>query len=223
MYATTGDVDGASPRGRRNLGKTLIASITSGRISAGAEEPISRWASSTTGRAHLRGGGGTEHRHRAAEGVQGASPRGRRNPARRAPQPARPGRISAGAEEPTRRAERQRERGAHLRGGGGTAPRSEPSARRCGASPRGRRNPVQVRGSAPAPGRISAGAEEPAAQRWIMSWAGAHLRGGGGTHGGSQQLQRCQGASPRGRRNRLATSIGSWRKRRISAGAEEPS
>ena len=91
-----------------------------------------------------------------------------------------------------------------------------------GASPRGRRNPRAGRSKASKIGCISAWAEEPGAdyRRWRDGWV--HLRVGGGTRRLIGGRDGCQGASPRGRRNRFAMGAPSRDMRCISAWAEEP-
>ncbi len=132
-------------------------------------------------------------------------------------------RISAGAEEPERRVCSSAPVSAHLRGGGGTSMSVTTTDTAAGASPRGRRNRTPYPQGARACRRISAGAEEPVCGATRPRTSGAHLRGGGGTLTRARITSNRTGASPRGRRNLHTRYDEPDARRRISAGAEEPS
>ena len=113
---------------------------SSRRISARAEEPVSRRRQIARQRAHLRASGGTTGRPPKKPLAEGASPRERRNlcTAGRLPGPGR--RISARAEEPAAVASDARALEAHLRASGGTTGEFLSMHVNEGASPRERRN-----------------------------------------------------------------------------------
>ncbi len=152
---------GASPRGRRNRVGRRGRRVHAGCISAWAEEPTTRRASSMRGRVHLRVGGGTAATRVPASRPSGASPRGRRNHPLRAPIAPASRCISAWAEEPRSARPRPSRLTVHLRVGGGTRARTRSLTARSGASPRGRRNRRRERARAAGVGCISAWAEEP--------------------------------------------------------------
>ncbi len=187
----------------------------------GEPSPCRRHASRC--RVHLRVGGGTPGRCGTASSATGASPRGRRNPGRVADDAHDLGCISAWAEEPSAGAAARGRCAVHLRVGGGTPKMRPLFDGMSGASPRGRRN--RRRGPAPClfGGCISAWAEEPPVRAARRDARGVHLRVGGGTPivGTPDVIGR--GASPHGRRNRVAAADRPADGGCISAWAEEPS
>ncbi len=213
---------GASPRGRRNPLPRVASRARARCISAWAEEPADRSASSRLARVHLRVGGGTPHASIFVVPGMGASPRGRRNRWEPSRDPLRDGCISAWAEEPHADLRRDDAAPVHLRVGGGTRVALTHSAAATGASPRGRRNPRATRARAPADGCISAWAEEPSTPPTSLSPIAVHLRVGGGTSRRERKNDHGRGASPRGRRNPLFIAAYYARPRCISAWAEEP-
>ena len=158
---TNSTVIGASPRERRNLPLLLDDRAIWRRISARAEEPATQRSHVACLEAHLRASGGTPNDSRRAFPFSGASPRERRNRARRCAMNGYERRISARAEEPGLSVLRCGNDGAHLRASGGTEAIKVTAQVLKGASPRERRNPRTQNRRALHRRRISARAEEP--------------------------------------------------------------
>ncbi len=91
---------GLSPRTRRNPLHRRPGESNPRSISAHAEEPRARTASSCASRVYLRARGGTRSTRSQLHLAKGLSPRTRRNRRKRARGRLRPGSISAHAEEP---------------------------------------------------------------------------------------------------------------------------
>ncbi len=222
MHLGTPGTNGASPRGRRNPERAPRDELLDGCISAWAEEPACGARRCSATGVHLRVGGGTSRTRTKKTTGSGASPRGRRNPdgdiilvdLKRC--------ISAWAEEPLRRRMSTRLVRVHLRVGGGTHLRPRGANACSGASPRGRRNPLDHAVPELRRGCISAWAEEPGAGQRLVDRDRVHLRVGGGTYSERTHAGHDGGASPRGRRNRLRAREGFAQAGCISAWAEEP-
>ncbi len=213
---------GASPRGRRNPRASARPTLRARCISAWAEEPRASSARVTRAAVHLRVGGGTSPRAAPLSSRRGASPRGRRNPPVAAGQSPQCRCISAWAEEPQQAPARRRGREVHLRVGGGTDVVMDLLGYFIGASPRGRRNRERVQHLRLRLGCISAWAEEPGRNFVSTTRCTVHLRVGGGTRRRGRDVDRREGASPRGRRNRIPRGQADQLRRCISAWAEEP-
>src|SRR5690606_15554562 len=93
-------IRGRSPRGRRSHLSGGRRGLSMGSISARAEEPASSSAVSAMKQVDLRAGGGALSTAAEASLAWGRSPRGRRSRAHGTAGEARPGSISARAEEP---------------------------------------------------------------------------------------------------------------------------
>ncbi len=152
---------GASPRGRRNRCDLRSISAAARCISAWAEEPATRPASTTRKAVHLRVGGGTCRTNVTIRPKCGASPRGRRNLGDATSGHMSPRCISAWAEEPPYAPPYRVTIQVHLRVGGGTRTPSSASSAAIGASPRGRRNRAIDAATIDGERCISAWAEEP--------------------------------------------------------------
>ena len=209
-----------------------------GRISARAEQPRAPTRAETTTGAHLRAGGAACAGIRLAPASEGASPRGRSSHPRVDAAAHGLRRISARAEQPSRRRAPRGARpgSADLRAGGAAGETRMHNGLDVGASPRGRSSRRARRPPSPLPRRISARAEQPpsASQKHSHTRAQptppptceaarrAHLRAGGAAINPASKSTFLHGASPRGRSSRRRCTRRGRPSGRISARAEQP-
>ena len=213
---------GLSPRGRGNRLEKTPPGRWAGSIPAWAGEPSSFAVMAGNGAVYPRVGGGTPRKVNVSRAPCGLSPRGRGNRLASSIRGRGTGSIPAWAGEPATVGSNNANATVYPRVGGGTPRKVNVSRAPCGLSPRGRGNRLasSIRGRGT--GSIPAWAGEPATVGSNNANATVYPRVGGGTPRKVNVSRAPCGLSPRGRGNRLASSIRGRGTGSIPAWAGEP-